>query len=73
LVNKLLAVDTGAKALARAETPTENVNANTMKPDFIIIVRSNYNTLIKLSQTKCAITANQIRWLDSFIKRKFDD
>lgn len=37
-VNRFLVLDTGAKALARTETPTENVNTNARKPDFIIIV-----------------------------------
>ena len=38
VVNKLLALDTGAKALARTEAPTEKVKTNAKNPDFIIIV-----------------------------------
>jgi hypothetical protein len=38
VANKLLAFATGAKALARTETPTENVKTNARNPNFIIIV-----------------------------------
>lgn len=38
VVNKLLVLATGANALARTETPTENVKTNARNPNFIIFI-----------------------------------